>query len=91
MGTTYYRYIQSDAIVEDASFIRLKNLSVSYSLPSRLASTLHAQQVRAYVQGQNLLTITNYTGLDPEVAGSQALPTLRMIVLDYNVFFNQKK
>lgn len=81
-GLAYYYYIYySDGIVSDASFIRLKNASLSYSLPSLLAQKIKAQKVRVYVQGQNLLTITKYKGNDPEsgsVSGDY-LPPLRVL------------
>lgn len=54
-------------LLEDASFLRLKNMTLSYSLPqSLLRKTRFFEAVRVYVQGQNLFTFTNFTGLDPE-------------------------
>ncbi|MCQ2147265.1 MAG: TonB-dependent receptor [Bacteroidales bacterium] len=54
-------------LLEDASFLRLKNLMVSYSIPSKLlAKTKVIRSVRCYLQGQNLLTLTGFSGLDPE-------------------------
>ena len=54
-------------LLEDASFLRLKNLNLSYSLPSDLLKkTGFIRGLRLYVQGQNLLTFTNFSGLDPE-------------------------
>lgn len=61
----------------DASYIRLKNLSLSWQLPSNWTQKAHLQKARLYFQGQNLLTITKYTGLDPEVGGL-GLPPLRL-------------
>ncbi len=55
--------------VEDASYLRLKNLSLGYNLPSSLTSKIHAGKIRVYISGQNVLTFTKYTGLDPEVSG----------------------
>lgn len=69
----------SDQQYGDASYIRLKNLSLSWQLPDRLKQNLHAKNVKIYVQGQNLLTITNYKGLDPETVSSITLPPLRVI------------
>lgn len=54
-------------LLEDASFLRLKNLMLSYSLPSPLLEkTRFFSAARAYVQAQNLLTFTPFSGLDPE-------------------------
>jgi TonB-linked SusC/RagA family outer membrane protein len=54
--------------VEDGSFLKLSNLALGYTLPKQLASKLDVDKVRFYVQAQNLLTITGYSGLDPETS-----------------------
>ena len=61
-------YTEFDSrLLEDASFLRLKNLMVSYSLPKTLLKkTGVIRGLRVYAQGQNLLTFTNFSGLDPE-------------------------
>ena len=54
-------------LLEDASFLRLKNLMLSYSLPKNLLKkTGFIRGLRGYAQGHNLLTFTNFSGLDPE-------------------------
>lgn len=54
-------------LLEDASFLRLKNLSISYTLPKKwLEKTRFFNTARIYAQGQNLLTFTGFSGLDPE-------------------------
>jgi TonB-linked SusC/RagA family outer membrane protein len=58
--------VVSSAIVEDASYIRLRNVTFSYNLPSRWASKAGMSNLRLYVSGTNLLTITDYSGYDPE-------------------------
>ncbi|TLX78381.1 TonB-dependent receptor [Labilibacter sediminis] len=61
-------------LLENASFIRLKNLTLSYDVNSSwLKKTLFFQNARLYVQGQNLFTVTGYTGIDPEVYGVNEL------------------
>jgi hypothetical protein len=52
--------------VEDGSYIKLKTLSLSYNFPN--LKNKHIQAVKLYVTGQNLLTLTNYRGYDPEVS-----------------------
>jgi TonB-linked SusC/RagA family outer membrane protein len=75
----------STYVVSDASFIRLKNLSLSYTLPADWQQKAHLKNARIYIQGQNLFTITDYKGLDPETSstvganGVLRLPTLRML------------
>ena len=61
-------YTEFDSrLLEDASFLRLKNLMLAYSLPSNwLKKTGFIRGFRVYAQGQNLLTFTNFSGLDPE-------------------------
>lgn len=56
--------------VEDGSFLRLKNISLGYSIPSPVISRIGMSRARVYAAAQNLLTWTNYTGLDPEVSTS---------------------
>jgi TonB-linked SusC/RagA family outer membrane protein len=77
-STAFTYYVNSEPSVTDASFVRFKNLSLSYSLPSTLAQKIKVGNVRVFIQGQNLLTITNYRGLDPETQSSR-LPPLRVI------------
>ncbi len=71
-------YNNSNGTIVDASFIRLKNLALSYELPERWKKTAHLQKAAVYLQGQNLFTVTSYKGLDPETTGLN-LPPLRMI------------
>ena len=74
----YRNAINGDGRIGDASFIRLENVSLSYGLPTDWLENLHIQNARFYVQGQNLLTITDYKGLDPENQRA-SLPPLRML------------
>ncbi|QFG53453.1 SusC/RagA family TonB-linked outer membrane protein [Chryseobacterium sp.] len=70
-----HSYFQnSTAAVGDASFIRLKNVQLNFRLPSGLVGLKEAM---VYVQGQNLLTLTNYFGLDPEFILTGYLPPLK--------------
>jgi TonB-linked SusC/RagA family outer membrane protein len=57
----------SDRFIEDGSYVRLKNVVFGYTLPSSAAGRLGFQRLRVYLQGQNLLTSTKYSGFDPEV------------------------
>ncbi len=58
---------QSDRYVEDGSYLRLKTLVLGYTVGSEWIQKLHLQKLRIYVGGKNLLTITDYSGFDPEV------------------------
>ncbi len=59
--------------VEDASFLRMKNLQVGYTFADDIAGTIGLDMLRLYIQGTNLFTITDYTGLDPEVISNDNL------------------
>jgi TonB-linked SusC/RagA family outer membrane protein len=57
----------SDRFIEDGSFIRLKTISLGYNIPTSLVDRFKLSSAKVYVIGQNLLTITDYTGFDPEI------------------------
>jgi len=72
---------QSDAAWSDASYLRLKNLSISWTIPARWKKAARLENCRLFLQGQNLWTLTGYSGLDPETKSSNTLPPLRVITL----------
>lgn len=80
----YINYIQSDAVISDASYLRLKTLSLSYQLPTKKTDGFACE---LFLRGQNLLTITNYNGLDPETRSSRTLPPLRFISIGTQITF----
>ena len=59
--------------VRDGSYARLRSLQIGYTLPDNIASKLGASSARVYYNGTNLLTLTDFTGLDPEVPRGGAL------------------
>lgn len=67
----------SDWFLEDASYLRLKNLTVSYDLSDYLRKWSHMKErnssLMVYLSGENLFTITDYSGMDPETGGYDAL------------------
>jgi len=73
-NTAQENFRNSTASVSDASFIRLKNIQLTYRFPIR-GSLLKSMKI--YVQGQNLLTWTKYFGMDPEFTAGGFLPPLR--------------
>ena len=62
----------SDFHVKDGSFVKLKNLSLGYTFPGSVSNKIFAEQIRIYVAAQNLFTLTEYSGTDPEI-GENAL------------------
>lgn len=59
----------SDRFVEDASFLRIKNVRLGYTIPQDLSKKLSMGRIQVYTSAQNLATFTRYTGFDPEVGG----------------------
>jgi TonB-linked SusC/RagA family outer membrane protein len=57
----------SDRFVEDASYLRVKNMRLAYTIPARWTNYLKIKRTQLYASCQNLVTITNYSGFDPEV------------------------
>lgn len=61
---------ESDRFLENGNFVRLRQLQLGYSLPKTLAKKLFLEKCRLYVSGENLFTITKYSGIDPEFSSS---------------------
>lgn len=78
-STAQNNYLASDAgAYEDASYVKLKSLSLSYTFNDAIAKRLGLQKLKLFIQGQNLFTITGYKGYDPEAAYPVGLPNLRV-------------
>lgn len=60
--------VYSNRTIEDASFIRLKTISLGYNLPTLVLNRIHLKSARVHFSAQNLVTWTRYSGLDPEVS-----------------------
>ena len=58
-GSSYY--------IEDGSYLRLKNISIGYTFGEGISEKLRVDKIRLFLQGKNLITITDYSGLDPEI------------------------
>jgi TonB-linked SusC/RagA family outer membrane protein len=58
---------ESDRFIEDASFLKLRQLQLGYNLPSSVINRVKISSLRIYLSGQNLFTLTKYSGIDPEV------------------------
>jgi hypothetical protein len=59
----------SDFYIHDGSFVRLRNISLGYTLPKGVTEFLKISKLRIYVSSENLLTFTKYLGFDPEIGG----------------------
>jgi TonB-linked SusC/RagA family outer membrane protein len=82
-GAAYLQATEyGDNVLTDASFIRLKNLSISYRFSTSALKHIYVRNLKIYLNTQNLFTLTNYKGLDPEngLRNSISLPPLRNIL-----------
>lgn len=81
--------VNSVSFYESASFIRLKDVTLSYDLPARLINRIGVQSLRLYVNARNLWTITEWSGLDPELANSnqRSIPLERIFLGGVNLTF----
>jgi TonB-dependent starch-binding outer membrane protein SusC len=83
----------SDFYLQNGDYVRLKLMTLGYSLPSKSISSIGASKVRIYVTGQNILTFTKYTGFDPEIGGDISgidkgiYPQARGLILGLNLQF----
>ena len=83
----------SDFFLDNGDYLRLKNLNIAYALPKSIINKIGLKNTscRVYVNGENLLTLTNYSGFDPEVGNlgidAGRYPVSRMISLGLNVSF----
>lgn len=59
----------SDLFVKDADYLRLRNLTIGFTLPKTVSQKLKLEKLRLFVSGENLVTITNYDGFEPEIGG----------------------
>jgi TonB-dependent starch-binding outer membrane protein SusC len=75
-GTAYFNKLSSDAVVSDASFIRLRNLSLGYRFQGKGQKGL--KNCKVYIQAQNLFVISKFPDMDPETQSLSSLPPLKM-------------
>ena len=82
--------------VENASYFRMRNLQIGYTLPSSLLNKVKISKARIYIQGANLFTITKYSGLNPDIISTDdrassvdigAYPTVRTFLIGANITF----
>jgi hypothetical protein len=81
--------------IEDGSYLRMKNIQLGYTIPESILSKVNIKSLRVYVQAVNLFTITKYSGLDPEIGGSDTAhgvdagnyPIVKQVLFGLNVNF----
>ncbi len=87
--------VPNSYFVEDGSYLRARQIQLGYTLPSSLLEKMNITKLRLYTQVVNAFTITNYSGLDPEISGGTvnfgidegAYPNQRQLLLGLNVIF----
>jgi len=91
-----YNYIPSDRFLQDGSFVRIRNVSLGYTLPKTLSNKYSISQLRFYLKATNVITFTKFTGYTPEIgAGSVidngldngAYPVTSVISIGVNLTF----
>lgn len=78
---------RSDFWLTNASFLRLKNIQVGYTLPRNITNKMLIKNLRVFVSGENLLTISSFNGMDPESQLINGYPTLKQFAFGLNVNF----
>jgi len=97
-AANYASDLRPSRFLEDGSYMRLKNVTLGYKLPVKIAQKMKMSSARVYLSAQNIWTITNYTGLDPELTGTASntltqgiefysMPQPRTIMAGINVSF----
>ncbi|MEI7472933.1 MAG: TonB-dependent receptor [Chitinophagaceae bacterium] len=80
----------SDRFVEDGSYLRIKNVRFAYTIPTKWADRMKLKKTQLYMSAQNLITLTNYSGMDPEIGGGVDLgfyPQARTLLVGVTVDF----
>ncbi len=68
-----YNYTPSDWFIQDGSFARLRNVTLGYNIPASISDRLKMQNLRIYIKGTNIYTLTKFTGYSPEISSSDDL------------------
>ena len=77
-----YNYTPSDRFIHDGSFLRLRSVTLGYTLPASLSQKAYIRQLRVYLKGTNLFTMTKFTGYTPEIGSYDVLSN----GIDYGVY-----
>jgi len=81
-------YAANDQYLYDATYLKLKMLQIGYTFPKAWTRKAYVNNLRIFVSGENLLTITKYPGVDPEIGGGLNIyPISRLLSLGVNVSF----
>ena len=73
--------------LERGDFLKLRNLTIGYTIPTNVVDHLKIKSIRAFVSGDNLWTITGFSGIDPEMRSGKGYATMRQLAFGVNVGF----
>ncbi|MDE5637142.1 MAG: TonB-dependent receptor, partial [Alistipes sp.] len=79
--------IASDAFVHNAAYLRCKNIQLGYTLPKRISRKFRVEHLKIYASIDNLFTVTDFPGFDPEIAANVGYPATRQYSLGVNITF----
>lgn len=77
----------SDAFLHSASYLRVKNIQLGYTLPTNISQKFYVEGLKVYASADNILTFTDFPGLDPEIAANVGYPSLRQYSFGVNISF----
>lgn len=86
-GTERTNGVASDFWLYDASFLKLRNLQLGYTIPKEYSQKLLIQKLRIYLSGENLFTFTKFPGMDPEIGADVNYPTMKQMAVGLSVSF----
>jgi len=75
------------SVYENANFVRVKDITLGYSLPESVTSKVKVENLKFFLTGKNLFTFTKWKALDPELDNQRAIPLQREIIVGLNVMF----
>lgn len=87
IGGTAQTETSSQLWLHNGNYLKLKNLTIGYTFPSKWMEKLFVQNLRIYATGENLLTITKFKGLDPEMAAGNGYFPIRQYAFGINITF----
>jgi len=82
--------VPNSYFVENGSYLRLKNVQIGYTFPSKWLKTTGISRLRVYVSGANLFTVTKYSGVDPEIGVNSTQSGGSEFGVDEGVYFNPR-
>ena len=80
--------VANDFWLQDASYIKLRNVSLGYTFPEKWTRRISVPALRIYVSGENLLTLTRFDGMDPENGSSTRYPNMKRFNIGLSITFN---